>query len=53
MQQLTAHLQNVASKSSQTLTNHQDMKTNFSLFLTLFLTLGLFAQSPVISNKNF
>lgn len=29
------------------------MKTNFSLFLTLFLTLGLLAQSPVISNKNF
>src|SRR3970040_1700549 len=39
--------------SSQTLTHHQDMKTNFSLFLTLFLTLGLLAQSPVISNKNF
>jgi maltoporin len=29
------------------------MKTNFSLFLTLFLTLELLAQSPVISNKNF
>ena len=29
------------------------MKTNFSLFLTLFFTLGLLAQSPVISNKNF
>jgi len=32
---------------------HQDMKTNFPLFFTLFLTLGLLAQSPVISNKLF
>ena len=29
------------------------MKINFTLFLTLFLTLELLAQSPVISNKNF
>jgi maltoporin len=29
------------------------MKKNFSLFFTLFLTLELLAQSPVISNKNF
>jgi hypothetical protein len=27
------------------------MKTNFSLFLTLFLTLGLLAQSPAISDN--
>jgi maltoporin len=29
------------------------MKTNFTLFLTLFFTIGLLAQSPVISNKKF
>jgi maltoporin len=29
------------------------MKTNFSVFLALLLTVKLLAQSPVISNKNF
>jgi maltoporin len=29
------------------------MKTNFTLFLTLFLTMELLAQAPVISNKKF
>ena len=29
------------------------MKTNFTLLLTLFLTLKIFAQSPSVSNKKF